>query len=217
MLDDWMLMLAIINPFAQMLYLTPLMRDTERMQFIRILMEGVVLTYIVCLGCAFVGEWLLFEMFQVRLAAMRVFGGLINLQLAWMYVMKGPEGVKLFSGSVSELAQQIALPIMIGAGVIWISMRIGRVHSPPATALIILCALAVNLLAILSYHYLLTATTGPWGLAVVKYLGMAMRLNALIVGAISIEMILGGVLEYIGTVAASPSVSLHAPTFLANC
>src|SRR5690606_21104868 len=139
----------------------------------------------------------------VHLASMRVFGGLINLQLAWMYVMKGPEGVKLFSGSVSELAQQIALPIMIGAGVIWVSMRIGRVHTPPAAAVIIFGALAVNMLAILFYQYLLTATSGPWGLAVVKYLGMAMRLNALIVGAISIEMILGGVLEFIG--AAAPS------------
>lgn len=196
MLEDWMLMLAIINPFAQMLYLTPLMRDTEFRQFYRILLEGVAMTYAVCLGCAFLGEWLLFEFFQVRLASMRVFGGLINLQLAWMYVMKGPEGVKLFSGSVTELAQQIALPIMIGAGVIWVTMRIGRVHPPWATAVIIFAALSVNLAAILTYHFLLTATTGPLGLAVIKYLGMAMRLNALLIGAVSVEMILGGILEF---------------------
>ena len=127
MLDDFLLMLVIMNPFAQTLYLSTLMQQTDGRTFSRVLFEGGVFTLFICLLCATAGEFLLFRMFQVTLPAMRVFGGLINLQLAWSYVLKGPTGVKLFRGDVAELAQQIAMPVMVGAGVVWVSIRIGRV------------------------------------------------------------------------------------------
>ena len=202
MLDDGLLMLAIMNPFAQMLYLSKLIQDTSTAQFGRIYFEGTLLTYTICLMCAFVGEFVIFTMFQVTMPAMRVFGGLVNLQLSYSYVMKGPEGIKLFRGDVSMLAQQIALPIMVGAGVVWVSMRIGRLHSPAGAAAIIGCVLAINYVLVLGYQFLLRSVHGRVKLIVTKYFGVAMRFNALLVGALSVEMILGGIREFM---AAQPS------------
>ena len=206
-IDDTLLMLVIINPFAQMVYLSRLIEDTTPKQFANIYGQGIAMTLGVCLLCAFVGEFVLFKVFQITLPAMRVFGGLINLQLAYSYVMKGPEGIKLFRGDITQLAQQIALPVMVGAGVVWVSIRIGKSHPPLATAGIIFAAIAINGAAVLLYQLLLNRVKGRLRTAVIKYFGMAMRLNAMLIGAVSIQMILGGALEFI---------ALHAPAAAAD-
>lgn len=197
MLDDFLLMLVIMNPFAQTLYLSTLMQQTDGRTFSRVLFEGGFFTLFICVLCATAGEFLLFRLFQVTLPAMRVFGGLINLQLAWSYVLKGPTGVKLFHGDVAELAQQIAMPVMVGAGVVWVSIRIGRVHSLPESTAIIAGVIAVNCTLIELYRLALTKSRGRLEKLIPRYFGMAMRFNALLAGAVSIQMILGGTLEFI--------------------
>lgn len=196
MLNDGLLMLVIINPFAQMLYLSQLMNQVSAREFAAIFLQGTILTLTICLTCAFLGEFILFKMFQVSLPAMRIFGGLVNLTLSYSYVMKGPEGIKLFRGDVTQLAQQIALPVMVGAGVVWVSMKIGQSHTPPITIVIIATVLAINGLMVLGYQGVFKNVQGRLEMLLVKYFGVAMRFNALLIGAVSIEMILGGIRDY---------------------
>lgn len=190
-------MLIIMNPFAQTLFLSPLMEKSDGRTFRRVLTEGAGLTFLICMTCAVVGEFLLFRVFQVTLPAMRVFGGLVSLQLAWSYVLKGPSGVKLFRGDIAELAQQVAMPVMVGAGVVWVSIRIGRIHDLPETTALIAGAILVNCLLIESYRLLLERASGRFEKIIPKYFGIAMRFNALLIGAVSVQMILGGTLEFI--------------------
>lgn len=197
--SDVLLMLVIINPFAQTLYLSELMKRTSLREFGSILLQGVMMTLLICLICAFFGRLILFELFQVTLPTMRVFGGLINLVLAYRYVMHGPEGVRLFSGDVTEIAQQIAMPIMVGAGVVWISMRIGETHSPPVAAIIITMVLAINTAIVLGYRGIFHVVQGNLERLLVKYFGVVMRFNALLIGALSVQMILGGITEFLET------------------
>jgi len=197
MFDDFLLMLIIMNPFAQTLYLSTLMQQTKGGEFTRVLGEGAIFTFLICMMCAVVGEFILFRVFQVSLPAMRVFGGLVNLQLAWAYVLKGPSGVKLFRGDIAELAQQIAMPVMVGAGVVWVSIRIGRIHDVLTTTAIIGAAICVNCVLIEAYRLVLTQCHGRWERVIPKYFGIAMRFNALLAGAVSVQMILGGTLEFI--------------------
>ena len=196
MIQDGLLMLVIINPFAQMLYLTNLMNETSTRDFGRIYLEGSLITFVICLICAYLGDRVIFEMFGVTLPSMRVFGGLINLQLSYSYIMRGPEGIKLFKGDINELAQQIALPVMVGAGVVWVSMRMGRLYNPLVVAAIFAIVLAVNFVCVLGYQALFKRVRGRLELLLVKYFGVAMRFNALLVGALSVDMILGGIREF---------------------
>jgi len=96
-----------------MVYLCGLINDTEKHEFRLIFRRATYLTFVISVVCAFWGETILFRLFQVELATMRIFGGMITLNLGFLYVMKGPNGLKLFSGDVSELAQQIALPVVV--------------------------------------------------------------------------------------------------------
>ena len=196
MIQDGLLMLVIINPFAQMLYLTNLMNETSTRDFGRIYFEGSLITFVICLICAYLGDRVIFEMFGVTLPSMRVFGGLINLQLSYSYIMRGPEGIKLFKGDINELAQQIALPVMVGAGVVWVSMRMGRLYDPLVVAAIFAVVLMANFACVLGYQALFKRVRGRLELLLVKYFGVAMRFNALLVGALSVDMILGGIREF---------------------
>jgi small neutral amino acid transporter SnatA (MarC family) len=195
--NDVLLMLVIMNPFAQTLYLSELMTRTTTREFGSILLQGVLMTLFICLICAFFGRLILFNLFQVSLPTMRVFGGLINLVLAYRYVMHGPQGVKLFSGDVTEIAQQIAMPVMVGAGVVWISMRIGETHSPPVAAAIIATVLTINAAVVFGYRGVFQVVHGNVERMLVKYFGVVMRFNALLIGALSVQMILGGITEFL--------------------
>lgn len=203
MLNSFLLLLVIMNPFAQTLFLSKLMDEVDGRDFRRILLDGGFLTMLICLACAFLGEMLLFDVFQVTLPALRVFGGLINLQLAWNYVLKGPTGVKLFQGDVTELAQDIALPIMVGAGVVWASIRIGRIHPWPTASLIICGGVMFNCLLIEIYRLVIDQSKKRAETVVRKYVGIAMRFNALLIGAVSVQMILGGTMEFFAAGADS--------------
>jgi small neutral amino acid transporter SnatA (MarC family) len=193
-----MLMLVIMNPFAQMLYLTDLIDRTDTEQFRTFFRRANVMTLAVCLICAWAGTFILFTLFQVSIPAMRVFGGLINLSLAYGYIMRGPTGIRLFRGDITEIAQRITLPVMVGAGVVWVCIRIGNNHAPPVVLAMIVAVLAVNGVLVLGYQRLIKKAESRVELMLIKYFGMAMRLNAMLIGAVSIEMILGGIGEYFG-------------------
>jgi small neutral amino acid transporter SnatA (MarC family) len=195
---DALLMLVIMNPFAQTLYLSDLIDRTETEQFRHFFYRATTMTFGVCLLCAWAGTFILFTLFQVSIPAMRVFGGLINLSLAYGYIMRGPTGIRLFRGDIAEIAQRITLPVMVGAGVVWICIRIGNNHAPPAVIAIFLAVLAINGALVLGYQRLIKKAESRAELMLIKYFGMAMRLNAMLIGALSIEMILGGIGEYFG-------------------
>ena len=73
-----------------MVYLCGLINDTEKHEFRLIFRRATYLTFVISVVCAFWGETILFRLFQVELATMRIFGGMITLNLAFLYVMKGP-------------------------------------------------------------------------------------------------------------------------------
>lgn len=196
-LDDALLMLVIVNPFAQMVYLADLMADSTPMRFRAIIIMASILTFVICFFFALVGESLLFDVFQVSLPAMRIFGGLIIFGVAYSYIVTGPQGLRLFRGDISEIAQQVALPLMVGPGVIWLAIRIGKLHPTPIAASVIGGALAVNLGAVLAYHWFYTRARGRIELALIKYFSMMMRLNALLIGAVAVEMVLSGLSQYV--------------------
>jgi dolichyl-phosphate-mannose--protein O-mannosyl transferase len=86
---------------------------------------------------------------------------------------------------------------LVGAGVVWISMRIGEVHPPWATVLIIGTVLAINGGLVHGYQWIFKRSTGRVEQALVRYFGVAMRFNALLIGALSVQMILGGITEFL--------------------
>lgn len=185
-------MLVILNPFAQALYLAELMNRLEARPFIRVHLSATALSYFVFVLFALTGDFLLRDIFRVRLASLQIFGGLIMLFIAYRYVVGGPGSNLLFRGDISDLAPRISLPYMVGPGTLWVAILVGRRHTIPMVLLIIGAALAINFIFVLLYRLLHDRLTGRNETTLGKYIAILMRTNALFIGGVAVEMIVGG-------------------------
>jgi len=194
-------MLVILNPFAQLLYLNELMNRFSPAEFIKIHFKASLLSLAVFTVFALWGDVLLKEVFQVRLPSVQIFGGLIMIVLMYRYITVGAGSNLLFRGDISELASKISLPFMVGPGTIWISILIGRKYSAPVSLSVLSGVLFVNILCVGLYHQIQFRLEKKKELSLGKYLSILMRVNALFLGAIGVEMIFRGVESMYGIIS----------------
>ncbi|MFH0882299.1 MAG: MarC family protein [bacterium] len=121
MVRETLLLLVMLNPFATMLYLTNLMQERSRREFSGIYLRASLFTLIILWVFAITCTFILDTLFQVSLPAVRIFGGITIFMSACTYIMHGPEGIKLFKGDITTIAQHIVLPFLVGPGALWVS------------------------------------------------------------------------------------------------
>lgn len=186
-------MLIMVNPFSQVLYVWELMREMSFKEFVSVYWRATALSLGVFVLFALLGEWLFESVFQVRLEAFRIFGGLLILAVAYRYFTAGAGSNMLFRGKAEDLAPDISLPFMVGPGTLWVSILIGK-SLPVLLGLGIIAAVIVgNFLFVIFIQRLVSDLEGYRETMVGKYFSVLMRTNALFVGAIAVEMIITGI------------------------
>ena len=185
-------MLIILNPFSQVLYLQELFDQMKLRDFLRVHLWATGYSFIIFLVFALFGEPILSDVFQIQLGSLRVFGGLINLYVAYRYVTAGEGSTQLVQGELSDLAPKIALPYMVGPGMLWVSILIGDVHGIVLGTGIIAGVLAVNMVFVLAAYEIFRWAREDRETAFTKLFAMLMRIMALFVGAVGVEMVVGG-------------------------
>lgn len=188
----FMLMLIILNPFAQVLYLRQLIDELPLKIFSPIHLRASFYSFLIFVIFALFGEPILYDLFQIRLGSLRVFGGLINLYVSYRYIAIGEGSTLLFRGNVTDLAPNITLPYMVGPGMLWVSILMGETYGVPIASLLIAGVLAVNVAFVFAAHSLFRRSEGDRETAFTKYFAVLMRMMALFVGAVGVEMIVGG-------------------------
>ena len=196
-MNEFLMLLVILNPFAQVLYLFDLLRSLSVREFLFIHLKATLLSLIIFLVFALIGEkYLLKELFQIRFESLQIFGGLILTYLAFRYIVKGSGANLMFKGNISELALHITLPYMVGPGTIWISMLTGKIHDFHHTALIISAVLVINIIFLVTFQIIMKWLSNQGGAGLEKYFAILMRINALFIGAIGVEMILKAIVKF---------------------
>jgi len=197
-------MLVLINPFSQLLYLSDLMQAMDWKKFIQAYWRASLMSLFVFLIFAFIGEFLFYQVFQVRLETARIFGGLITVIIGIRYFTQGPGSNLLIFEGDGDVAPRIALPFLVGPGTIWVAILIGGYDGPLYPLLGIPAVLAVNFLLVGALAWLmLSLQRGPNEIAT-KYIMLLMRTNALFIGAIGLEMIVGGIEQLFSPGSESP-------------
>lgn len=185
-------MLVIINPFAQVLYLSDLMHRLSFREFFRVHLHASLLSLGVFTIFVLLGDILLTDVFQVRLAALQIFGGLIILFIAYRYVAIGSGSNLLFKGDIRHFAPRISLPYMVGPGTIWASILLGRDTHAGLALLGIAGVLTINMAFVVGVQALTNRLATHKESILGQYFAILMRTNALFIGAIGVEMIIGG-------------------------
>ncbi|MEX0653454.1 MAG: MarC family protein [Phycisphaeraceae bacterium] len=185
-------MLVIINPFAQVLYLSELMHRLSFREFAKVHIQASLLSFGVFAVFVLGGDFVLRDVFQVRLAALQIFGGMIILFIAYRYVTMGSGSNLLFRGDIRHFAPRISLPYMVGPGTIWAAILMGQQMRTYVALAAVTSVLLINMAFVLGVQAFMDRLATQKETIVGQYFAILMRTNALFIGAIGVEMIIGG-------------------------
>ncbi len=187
--------LVMLNPFAMFVLLQPVRRDMEGPHFMAVLLRASISTAIILVLFYLGGDFLFTQILQVEFESFRVFGGIIIFSIAYLYIIKDRKALLQVKKDVNDLALDVSLPFMVGAGTISLSILLRQVvpHLLLGIAIILLVVF-VNYVLILGLGYMrLLFRRKPEDFD--KLMDAIMRVNIFFFGAIGIDMIITGILR----------------------
>lgn len=192
------LLIVLLNPFLLIIYLTDIVQKLDQRTFNRVLLRASAIATVVFCCFAILGDAVFVRYMQVEFASFQIFGGIIFLIIAVQFVFHGPTAITILNGESKYIAGAIAMPVFIGPGTISASIIIGKRLDPlPASILVALTVIvcAVTLVLLKKLHDIVV----PHRAAIVqRYIEIAGRVMALIVGTIAIDMLMRGIRTWVG-------------------
>lgn len=191
-LSELLPFLVILNPFALCLYLEDAVHELDQRSFMRTVGAASAISVVTFWTFALGGRPLLVRTLGVQPEALRLFGGLIFLVIAYDYVRKGHLATAELRGSLRHFPSAIAFPYMIGAGTITQSILVGEHVSTLPTILILLIGVAIAFIVLVVFKVATDHLKKRRENLFYHYMDIMARLNGLIIGAVSTQMIVFG-------------------------
>ena len=116
----------------------------------KVLSRAGVISVLVFIFFALVGEQVFTELLQAHFASFQIFGGIIFLLIGIQFVFSGPKALQRMRGAPEHIAGSIALPIMIGPGTVSASILAGTRLSPELALVCIILAMTITVVTMLS-------------------------------------------------------------------
>lgn len=185
--------LVLLNPFALFIYLQPIMKDLPKKYFLKVLFKATVISFVIYFFFLYSGEFIFDKVLQINFEAFRIFGGIIFFTLAYMFIIQGKKSLISMKEDLDDLASEIALPFMVGAGTITLSILLGKKYLLLKGFVILTVILALNFIIIVSLMYLRDTLSEKMKIAFDKNMEIGLRLNGLFAGAIGLNMVIVGI------------------------
>jgi len=172
------------------------MKDLSHKGFVLVLFKASVISLFVLLFFFFIGEALFDEILDIAFSSFKIFGGIVIFSFAYLYIVSGRKAIIMVKENLDDLASEIALPFIVGAGSI--SLAVLLKHNFPIVSGIIILTLviALNFLIIILLKMIKDRIPGKkFKVAFDKNMQILMRLMGFIIGAIGIDLIIKGIKE----------------------
>ena len=191
-IKSFLLLLMLLNPFLLIIYLVDLVQEMDFHAFLKVLIRASCISSAVFITFALLGDLIFEKLLQANFASFQIFGGIVFLTIGLQFVFKGPDAIKNLRGKPEHIAGAIAMPIMIGPGTVSASILAGR-ELPPVwaiTSILLAIALVVAIMiGLKKVHDIVRTRNEP---LIERYVEVAGRIVALVVGTYAIEMIMQG-------------------------
>lgn len=187
----------LLNPFALFLYLKDVMEALSNREFAKVMLRASIISFIICLVFAAFGDEIFMNIFHVNFESFRIFGGVVLFSFSFLFIVRGHNTIIQVKPNIDEIANELAMPFMVGAGAISLSIIIGNnAGNYIWSAAQIGLALVINLVVIFVLKYLKDYLTTINARSLFdKVMGMLVRLLAFMVGAIGVQMMATGIKE----------------------
>lgn len=187
------LLFMLLNPFLLVVYLFDVFQKLSTATFIRVILRAGFISIGVFSASALLGDVIFEDVLQARFASFQIFGGIVFLLIGLRFVFEGNAAIEALRGESQHIAGAIAMPLMIGPGTISASIligkRLGQWQSILAITLTVLLSAAVMII-LKRVHDFVRTHNEPM---VQRYIEVAGRITALVVGTFAMEMIFRGV------------------------
>ena len=186
--------IVMLNPFALFLYLEPIRKDLNHRTYILVILKASLISFIVCLFFFLTGDIIFSKIFHIDFEAFRIFGGIIIFSYAYFYIVKGQKAMIMIKENLDDLASEIALPFMVGAGAISLSILLSQKQNMVMGTLVLVIIFISNFLVLfILKKFRDSIEMRKFRTAFDKNMEVLLRLNGFFIGAIGIDMVLSGI------------------------
>ncbi|WP_143961382.1 MarC family protein [Litoribacter populi] len=186
--------LVMLNPFALFLYLKPVMSDLSDRDFRTVFWKATLISFIIFLVFLVFGDVVFQKVFRINFESFRIFGGVVLFSFAYMFIVQGKKAFIQIKGDLHDLASEIALPFMVGAGTISLTVLLSVDEELWMGAIILFIAVLVNFLMVMGLKQIRNKIPSKrFQKAFDKNMELLLRVNGFFLGAIGIDMIITGI------------------------
>lgn len=185
---------VMINPVALFLYLQPIMLELDHKEFRILLFKASATSFSIYLLFFLLGDVIFTEVFQINFEAFRIFGGIVLFSFAYFYIVKGQKAMLRMKENLDDLANEIALPFMVGAGTISLSILMKEKLDYTLGITNLILAVVASYMVVMGLKFIRDKLKKEkLRIAFDKNMEIVVRLNGFFVGAIGINMMHTGI------------------------
>ncbi len=186
--------LVMLNPFALFLYLKPVMNDLPDADFRTVFLKATTISFIVFVVFLIFGDMVFQKIFRINFESFRIFGGIVLFSFAYTFIVQGKKAFIQIKGDLHELASEIALPFMVGAGTISLAVLMADELKLWEGIIALLAIMLINFFFIMGLKQLRTSMRSKRiQTAFDKNMELLLRINGFFLGAIGIDMVVTGI------------------------
>ncbi|WP_266204559.1 MarC family protein [Pontibacter kalidii] len=186
--------LVMLNPFALFLYLKPVMSDLSNADFKAVFLKASLISFGIYLVFLLFGDVVFQTVFRINFESFRIFGGVVLFSFAYIFIVQGKQAFIQIKGDLHDLASEIALPFMVGAGTISLTVLMSEQLVLWQGILSLAIIMLVNFAIIMGLKNIRRSMRSKKvQLAFDKNMELLLRVNGFFLGAIGIDMIVTGI------------------------
>lgn len=197
------LLVILLNPFLLIVYLIELVQDLDLRMFTAVLVRGGLIASAIHITFALLGDAVFSRLLHAEFASFQIFGGIVFLIVGINFMLKGNQAIEALRGPPEHIAGSIAMPILVGPATVSASVLMGKTLTPPLAALGVLTAVGGTVAVVIALKILHDWVKPRHEGLVQRYIEIAGRVTALIVGIFAVEMIMQGSMVWVARILAA--------------
>jgi multiple antibiotic resistance protein len=195
--------LVMLNPFALFLYLKPVMGGLSDTDFRGVFLKASIISFSIFLVFLLLGDIVFQKVFRINFESFRIFGGIVLFSFAYMFIVQGKKAFIQIKGDLHDLASEIALPFMVGAGTISLTVLMSEQLVLWQGVVSLFLIMLINFVFIMGMKQIRRSMRSKRvQQAFDKNMELLLRINGFFLGAIGIDMVVTGIQNLISGAGA---------------
>lgn len=169
------------------------MKDLPFGEYAEALIKTGMISLSIFLLFAVLKTFIFSTILNIDFESFRIFGGIVIFTFAFLFIARGQKAFIQLKGNVDELASEIALPYMVGAGTISLSIIMRQDYGLFNAGWMLTLIMAINVATVIGFHTIRTSIEHQPGKQAFDYvMEIMLRISGFFLGAIGIDMIMTG-------------------------